>query len=153
MPTKVRILPSPPRFCRDVSGNSSVGRARAFQARGRGFESRFPLHLIPDVFEARIESREARENGAHVAQSVEHFLGKEEVTGSIPVVGFGKIFAPAPFGGRALNQRGVRDERFNRTIVRRLQAAQLHHDQEQEDTNRQIFHQEVLSEVPRAHCA
>src|SRR5208283_2388116 len=25
------------------SGNSSVGRARAFQARGRGFESRFPL--------------------------------------------------------------------------------------------------------------
>ena len=26
--------------------------------------------------------------GAHIAQSVEHFLGKEEVTGSIPVVGF-----------------------------------------------------------------
>ena len=25
---------------------------------------------------------------AHIAQSVEHFLGKEEVTGSIPVVGF-----------------------------------------------------------------
>ena len=25
-------------------------------------------------------------NFAHVAQSVEHFLGKEEVTGSIPVV-------------------------------------------------------------------
>jgi elongation factor Tu len=24
---------------------------------------------------------------AHIAQSVEHFLGKEEVTGSIPVVG------------------------------------------------------------------
>src|SRR5271166_494944 len=28
------------------SGNSSVGRARAFQARGRGFESRFPLQTI-----------------------------------------------------------------------------------------------------------
>ena len=28
--------------------------------------------------------------GAHVAQSVEHFLGKEEVTGSIPVMGFVK---------------------------------------------------------------
>ena len=27
-------------------------------------------------------------NGAHIAQSVEHFLGKEEVTGSSPVVGF-----------------------------------------------------------------
>jgi hypothetical protein len=25
---------------------------------------------------------------AHVAQSVEHFLGKEEVAGSIPAVGF-----------------------------------------------------------------
>src|ERR1017187_5718289 len=29
------------------SGNSSVGRARAFQARGRGFESRFPLQKKP----------------------------------------------------------------------------------------------------------
>ena len=27
-------------------GNSSVGRARAFQARGRGFESRFPLQFV-----------------------------------------------------------------------------------------------------------
>jgi hypothetical protein len=43
---------------------------------------------MPALYETRIESREARENGAHVAQSVEHFLGKEEVTGSIPVVGF-----------------------------------------------------------------
>ncbi len=30
-------------------------------------------------------------NGAHVAQSVEHFLGKEEVMGPIPIVGFGKL--------------------------------------------------------------
>jgi hypothetical protein len=59
------------------SGNSSVGRARAFQARGRGFESRFPLHSDFGCC-----------NHAHVAQSVEHFLGKEEVTGSNPVVGF-----------------------------------------------------------------
>ena len=31
-----------------------------------------------------------KENGfeyAHIAQSVEHFLGKEEVIGSIPIVG------------------------------------------------------------------
>ena len=55
-------------------GNSSVGRASAFQAEGRGFESRFPLK--PVGFELL----------AHVAQAVEHFLGKEEVTGSIPVV-------------------------------------------------------------------
>jgi hypothetical protein len=55
-------------------GNSSVGRASAFQAEGRGFESRFPLY--PVWFGSL----------AHVAQAVEHFLGKEEVTGSIPVV-------------------------------------------------------------------
>ena len=29
----------------------------------------------------------APSDNAHIAQSVEHFLGKEEVTGSIPVVG------------------------------------------------------------------
>ena len=28
---------------------------------------------------------------AHIAQAVEHFLGKEEVTGSIPVVGSTKV--------------------------------------------------------------
>ena len=46
-----------------------MARASAFQAEGRGFESRFPLQC------------------AHVAQSVEHILGKDEVTGSIPVMG------------------------------------------------------------------
>ena len=54
-----------------IGGSSSVGRARAFQARGRGFDSRLPLLVA----------------SAHVAQAVEHFLGKEEVTGSNPVVG------------------------------------------------------------------
>src|SRR5262245_21599128 len=29
-----------------LRGNSSVARASAFQAEGRGFESRFPLHLF-----------------------------------------------------------------------------------------------------------
>ena len=29
------------------SGNSSVGRARPCQGRGREFESRFPLHKVP----------------------------------------------------------------------------------------------------------
>ena len=42
-------------------GSSSAGRALAFQAGGREFESRLPLQT------------------AHVAQSVERFLGKEEV--------------------------------------------------------------------------
>ena len=61
-------------------GSSSVGRARAFQARGRGFESRLPLVMVTNVGNAC----------AHVAQVVEHFLGKEEVTGSNPVMGSGR---------------------------------------------------------------
>src|SRR5678815_784101 len=100
-------------------GSSSGGRARAFQARGRGFDSRLPLHHDELTFthidsapvamkpseaspsEARglgpSEERTARSAGAphgapdkfaHVAQAAEHFLGKEEVTGSNPVVGF-----------------------------------------------------------------
>jgi hypothetical protein len=48
-----------------------LARASAFQAEGRGFESRFPLHF----------------QAAHIAQAVEHFLGKEEVIGSSPIVG------------------------------------------------------------------
>ena len=49
----------------DKSGSSSVGRALAFQAGGREFESRLPLQTKIII--------------AHVAQSVERFLGKEEV--------------------------------------------------------------------------
>ena len=45
-------------------GNSSVDRALAFQAGGRGFESRFPLQLCCN------------------SSVVEHFLGKEEVLSS-----------------------------------------------------------------------
>ena len=59
------------------SGNSSVGRASAFQAEGREFEPRFPLH-----FDNACSSECAR-----VAQSVEHFHGKEGVISSILIVG------------------------------------------------------------------
>jgi hypothetical protein len=53
-----------------TSGSNSVGRVIAFQAIGRGFESRLPLQAL-----------------AHVAQSAERVLGKDEVTSSILVVG------------------------------------------------------------------
>ena len=68
-----------------------MARASAFQAEGRGFESRFPLHYYNpggialtaflSVMQGIICSQ------AHVAQSVEHILGKDEVTSSILVVG------------------------------------------------------------------
>ena len=51
----------------EYAGVAQTGRASAFQAEGRGFESRRPLAV------------------ARVAQSVERVLGKDEVTGSIPV--------------------------------------------------------------------
>ena len=53
-----------------------MARARAFQARGRGFESRFPLQPKSDD----------RRLFAHVAQVVERVLGKDEVSGSSPLV-------------------------------------------------------------------
>ena len=43
------IMPSREQECRllKAGGNSSVGRARPCQGRGREFESRFPLHKVP----------------------------------------------------------------------------------------------------------
>ena len=58
--------PSPPTLTMSkLCGNSSVDRALAFQAGGRGFEPRFPLLWF------RCNS-----------SVVEHFLGKEEVLSS-----------------------------------------------------------------------
>lgn len=56
-------------------GSSSVGRASAFQAECREFEPRLPLQpfLVRDAGGGEILYF------AHVAQSVERFLGKEEV--------------------------------------------------------------------------
>ena len=55
----------------ESAGVAQLARASAFQAEGRGFESRLPLHR----------------SYAHVAQSAEHILGKDEVGGSSPPVG------------------------------------------------------------------
>ncbi len=56
-----------------MSGSSSVGRASAFQAECREFEPRLPLHIISDFRPS--------------SSVVERILGKDEVTGSIPVLG------------------------------------------------------------------
>jgi hypothetical protein len=67
-----------------LAGVAQLVRASAFQAEGREFESRLPLHFLE-----RLAVAAAATSGlhAHVAQLVEHVLGKDEVTGSIPVVG------------------------------------------------------------------
>jgi hypothetical protein len=66
------------RCCVCERGSSSVGRASAFQAECREFEPRLPLQTnktdwYNDIRKFIIWS------WAHVAQSVERFLGKEEV--------------------------------------------------------------------------
>jgi hypothetical protein len=75
------------------AGIAQLVRASAFQAEGRGFESRFPLRERPGLTPGRDAHREQSERGlgrcsAQVAQSVEHVLGKDEVGGSIPLLGF-----------------------------------------------------------------
>ena len=57
------------------AGIAQLARASAFQAEGRGFESRFPLHDCNGAI------NRPRSSG------VERFLGKEEVIGSNPIVG------------------------------------------------------------------
>ena len=62
---------------------AQLARAEAFQASGRGFESRLPLlKAILRGIGVYISLFVA-----HVAQLAEHILGKDEVTSSILVVG------------------------------------------------------------------
>ena len=56
-------------------GSSSVDRASAFQAEGRGFEPRLPL-------KGKMERL--------CSSGVERILGKDEVAGSIPAIGSSK---------------------------------------------------------------
>ncbi len=58
-------------------GSSSVGRASAFQAECREFESRLPLHIF------RI---------CPSSSGVERILGKDEVASSNLALGFPKVF-------------------------------------------------------------
>ena len=77
------------------AGIAQLVRASAFQAEGRGFESRFPLQSADQV----------AATWAQVAQSAEHVLGKDEVGGSIPLLGF--CSAP-PIDARIGRGPGVR---------------------------------------------
>ena len=81
-----RIREADVAFESESAGIAQLARARAFQARGRGFESRFPLQQEM----ARVEPQTSRGewgDQAHVAQVVERVLGKDEVSGSTPLVG------------------------------------------------------------------
>ena len=67
------------------SGSSSFGRAVAFQASGGRFEPGLPLFLSLQLSSYTMEA--ANWATSRCSSVVEHFLGKEEVKGSIPFNG------------------------------------------------------------------
>ncbi len=75
--------------------NSSVGRARPCQGRGRGFESRFSLKY-----------NEIGKENAKIAQLVEHDLAKVGVAGSSPVFR-SRIFLTLLCLGGAIGRRAT----------------------------------------------
>ena len=92
------------RGVRITRGSSSVGRASAFQAERRGFDSRLPLYCGAC---------------AQVAQSAEHVLGKDEVGGSIPLLGLlnkvavGRVQIGCARGGEERYPSGQREQTVN----------------------------------------
>ena len=69
----------------NICGSSSVDRASAFQAEGRGFEPRLPLYFMNCL----------------CSSVVEHFLGKEEVPGSNPGIGSREYEGQGAWSGEA----------------------------------------------------
>ena len=106
MPSVVRIHHYPLSL---ISGNSSVDRALAFQAGGRGFEPRFPLNLLTCCN----------------SSVVEHFLGKEEVSSSILDRGSQPAAGPAGRGGVA---QLVEQAAHNRCVAGSSPALATAHD-------------------------
>jgi hypothetical protein len=99
MPSKVRILPSPPFLFAGiaqlverepsklgVAGSSPVSRSNLLYDcdGGKQMAGYVPFDQLSHV-------RQAIDWYAQVAQSVEHVLGKDEVGGSIPLLGFVQI--------------------------------------------------------------
>ena len=95
MPTEVRILSSPGIYKEMIflrvlfAGVAQLVEHQPSKLRvaGSNLVSRFPYNGIFGTCSFLIQIKMNAFRFAHVAQSAEHFLGKEEVTGPIPVVG------------------------------------------------------------------
>jgi hypothetical protein len=102
MPSKVRILPSPPLF-------AGIAQLVEREPSKLGVAGSSPVSRSNLCMVAMVDSRVGRRSfetwawlgtrieSAQVAQSVEHVLGKDEVGGSIPLLGFAQLrFAFTP---------------------------------------------------------
>ena len=98
----LRRFESCPHHGSGCAGVAQLARASAFQAEGRGFESRLPLWVGSP---AGGPGRPRRRSGSSV---VERFLGKEEVEGSIPSRSF-----------RAITRASARTKRAADAIVQK----------------------------------
>ena len=103
-----------------MSGCSSVGRASAFQAEGREFESRRPLQCLDSRFV--VDSR-PRSSG------VERLLGKEEVMSSNLIAG--SITGPLAVA-RAVKKEAGRDAREPPTRMSALLVRARYKDEQRE---------------------
>jgi hypothetical protein len=72
-------------IAKKYAGVTQLARVTAFQAVGRGFESRLPLKAISWI--NKLKKWGIADYKAHVAQLVEHILGKDEVISSTLIVG------------------------------------------------------------------
>ena len=96
MPSKVRILPSPPYFANSCAGIAQLVERKPSKlgVAGSSPVSRSILSLsmrFGSTTGAGTVGWGANKSSvvsAQVAQLVEHVLGKDEVTGSIPLLGF-----------------------------------------------------------------
>ena len=77
----------------------------------------------------------AEREPAHVAQSVEHILGKDEVTSSILVVG-------------SIEVRCIHHEKYHYLGLYGLQTTELHDDQEQKDHAESAGDEKILQILP-----
>ena len=81
----------------------------------------------------------------------EHVLGKDEVGGSIPLLGSSEHTArqsDTAIEEIEIEEIEEEDERSRWSRLRRVQAEELHHHSEQEEDHRKAHHEEVLPGLP-----
>ncbi len=99
-----------------------------------------PVMMIRDSGRFGGAALRFKKQPAHVAQSVEHILGKDEVTSSILVVG-------------SIEVRWFNYEKYHYIGLHGLQTAELYDDQEQKDHAESAGDEKILQILPVPQAA